>query len=329
VIALFRNYTPFAVFLLFFLTIFTRLGFWGSAPIIAYGDVNNTIWLQIATWWHSIAGTSTFLNGLIVTVLIMSQALALNRIANRFDLFNNPSYLTAMTYILITALFPSWNIISLFSIVNLLVILLLEKCLKLYLEGNNPYLLINIGIFIACICLLINLPAVIILIATIITLLVFRPFKWLDFARLGFGLLTPYYLTLGLLYLYDKLPLFKSALAYEFKWTLHTQPGLAFLIGVTTMLLLTIGGCYYLSKVLGRMVIHTKRYWWVIFIFLTGCVFILPLTFNSHFSNTILIAPYLALVSSNVWLEHRRRWIPGLTLSVLLIIIYILQWLSL
>ncbi len=147
-IAIFRNYTPFAVFLLFLLTILTRLAFINSP------DIEIPFQSDYVLWNQAITGGSSLINGAVVLILIILQSLYINKIANRFDLFNNPTYLTAMTYILITGLVASWNYLSIYLVVNLLVIALFEMCLRLYEGHNNPFIFVNIGIISACITLI-------------------------------------------------------------------------------------------------------------------------------------------------------------------------------
>ena len=82
---------------------------------------------------------------LITFLLLYTQAISFNQLANGQRLMQKPNYLTAMAYLLITSLFKEWNVLSAPLIVNTLMIWVCARMSSLHNTRNVSATLFNIG----------------------------------------------------------------------------------------------------------------------------------------------------------------------------------------
>ncbi len=160
----------------------------------------------------------------------------------------------------------------------------------------------------------------------IIALLIFRSFKLIEWVRLLFGFATPYYILFGFLYINNQSHLIPQIFHWDVEWVVPKVQNQYIIIAACALLLFVIAGSYYLQKFMERMVIHTKRFWWVVLLYFGFSVLILPLSLTNDWSNALLLAPSLSLCINNIWLAHRKKWIPNLMLAILICVVIALQW---
>ena len=83
---------------------------------------------------------------LIAFVLLYTQAIIFNQLANGQRMMQKPNYLTAMAYLLITSLFKEWNVLSAPLIVNSLLVWVWARMAGLGNVKSVTSTLFNIGI---------------------------------------------------------------------------------------------------------------------------------------------------------------------------------------
>ena len=86
--------------------------------------------------------------------IILSQAIQLNLLLSKLKMFQQTSYLPAFSYIVLTALFPYWDVISTGLIANSLSLWILVKLLRLYDQSQPKTLEFNIGLIVGASILL-------------------------------------------------------------------------------------------------------------------------------------------------------------------------------
>ena len=94
----------------------------------------------------TVGNTIPFIYPFISFLLLYTQAITFNKLANDQRLMQKPNYLTAMAYLLITSLFKEWNFLSAPLIVNTLLIWVWANMSGLYNEKKAKSTLFNIGI---------------------------------------------------------------------------------------------------------------------------------------------------------------------------------------
>ena len=119
---------------------------------------------------------------------------------SQFKMFQNISYLPAFTYIILTALFPFWDVISAGLIANSLVIWILVKILRLYDQTQPKTLEFNIGLIVGASILLYE-PIAILIPVVLFALAIIRPFRLPEWLVLLMGILLPFYFVFAFVFL--------------------------------------------------------------------------------------------------------------------------------
>lgn len=120
---------------------------------------------------------SVLSNVFIAGILIFIQAIIFNRVVNNHALLSKPSFLPALLYITGASLFEPFLILSPVLICNFLIILIMDKLLKIGKSSNAIMIMFDVGIFIA-IGTLMYFPFVVMLLLIWLSLLLYRSFNW-------------------------------------------------------------------------------------------------------------------------------------------------------
>lgn len=131
------------------------------------------------------AGANVF----FATIIVLVQALIFNRIINNHGLMARPSYLSALLYITGTSLFMQFLVLSPPLICNFLIIVIIDKFLKLSKTTNAMSTMYDVGMLIA-IGTLVYFPFIMLLLMIWLSLLMYRPFNWREWISGIIGFLT-------------------------------------------------------------------------------------------------------------------------------------------
>jgi hypothetical protein len=113
---------------------------------------------------------------LISFILVLIQAFLLNRICNNKKMFIKPNYLTAMSYILLSSLFPEWTQFSAPLIINTFLIWMFYRVVNLYNTNSPNVAVFNIGLILGLMVLFYE-SALMFLLLIPFSLFIMRPFR--------------------------------------------------------------------------------------------------------------------------------------------------------
>ncbi len=128
------------------------------------------------------------IGGLIVYV----QALILDQILHRYNIFSKPTMIPALIYIMISSMFIEFLSIQPVLIVNFIVLLLLERIFAMYKTDKPIARAFDLGLIIAS-GTFIYFPFIVLLPLVWIGLSVFLPFSWRSWLSGLFGFLILYF----------------------------------------------------------------------------------------------------------------------------------------
>lgn len=128
-------------------------------------------------------------NVFLAALITLVQALIFNRIINNHGLLAKPSYLPALLYITGTSLFLQFLILSPALICNFLLIIIIDKFLKLSKTSSAMSIMFDVGMIIA-IGTLIYFPFILMLLMLWLSLLMYRAFSWREWIAGLIGFLT-------------------------------------------------------------------------------------------------------------------------------------------
>lgn len=321
-VALFKDRTSVSILWLIVLCIFVHSHFSLFPPqVLALGN-DGLISLYLKKY---ITGTHPGTIIIIFFVLISSQALYLNFLFNDQRMFSRSNYLTAMSYILITAVFKEWNQLMPALFANSVLIWLYSKIIKLYNNPNPKSLLFNIGLIIGA-CVLLYHPTALLIIVAIFALLVVRPFNITELLVMFMGVLTPFYFLGAYLFLTDRFHQFATFLP---TWQLNlpdVENELFFFLSIGFIIMVLFIGIYQWQNKNRRMLIHIRKNWGVLIAML---IVMIPLPFinanaslESLFMWAIPVSPFIA----NGFLTPKNNTFPNIMFWLLVMLIIINNW---
>ena len=243
--------------------------------------------------------------------IILSQAIRLNILLSNFKMFQQISYIPAFTYIILTAMFPYWDVISAGLIANSLVIWILVKLLRLYEQSQPKTLEFNIGLIVG-LSIILHEPIAILIAVVLFAIVIIRPFKLAEWLVLIMGILLPFYFIFTYIFLAGNIADFRKFLPkLDWKNPL-VQPSFNVILALIVMGFQLIAGFFYWNKQQTRFIIQVRKYWGVIFLLLI-LTFFQPILFSVQalYASAIVIAPLASFISF-AYATPKRLLIPNL-----------------
>lgn len=317
-----RKFTPINIFLVSVIGLGLCLGIFLNlpehiTPILFEPSINNLIGLRIGP------GLSSGENVMVTLILTLLQAFFLNRTVNNFNLLGKPNFLTALMYMTLVSLFTPFLVLSPPLICNFIAIWMLGKLFNIYKQHDIKGLMFDLGMIVG-IGSLIYFPFIVMVALLWISLLIFRPFNWREWATPLLGFSTVYFL-LGVIYywtgrLQEFLAIFKP-LSYAFPTELSLDVYDYFVIipiAITLLFFLVV-----LKEHFFRSVVHLRKSFQLLF-------FMVLLTLGSFYLNDhitinhfLLCAPPIAIYLGFYFTHSKSKWIyETLYLIIVATIIY-------
>ena len=320
-VSFFKDKSPAAVFGLVIVSIGVRAFFWKQSPSIIISPNDGLIYYLLRNF-SVLAGN---LVAIIYHLLVVIQALRLNYALNDARMFPRPAYTTALAYVLLTALLPSWNNITAALVINSMIIWLIYRMIRLYNTPRPKTLVYNIGLITGCTVLLYfaSLPLVLVAFFAVAFL---RPFRFNEWIILLIGILTPFYFLAGWLFLNDKFYLFTDTFKI-FHLTIIRPANLIVMISTLAFAgLAIIIGIFIWQSNNGRMVIQARKVWSILFVML---ILSLPIVYfmKDAWPNALLLATVpAATFVSNVFFYPKRNIGPALLFWLFVALIVYVNW---
>lgn len=304
---IFKANNPYNNFLLFVYAFLLKFPMFLNpvAPLAKQPD--GFFYRMVLNWLSPIGSSLPVIYAIVAFALMFTQAISLNKIVTTHRLFNKPSYLTGMTYILITSLFTEWFHFSSPLIINTLLIWVLGQLCRLNNSPNPKTILFNIGV-VTGLATFFYFPSIAFALLIIVGLLITRPFILPEWILSLIGILCPYYFMFSWLYLTDRL---KDYRLPEIGITIPQLRGdtLAYIALVIVFLVLIIG-IYFIQTNIRKQLVQARKSWGLIFLYLLVSLFVPFLNETDNFEYWILAAVPVSVISSASFLYPERKWFP-------------------
>lgn len=187
----FRTLNPFNLLLLAVFAVFMRMAiFLNMPPQLSFEFVEPFAKLLVRL--PTADDVSPLASILLALLLVLVQAIIFNRIINNHGLLAKPSYLPALLYITGSSLFLQFLILSPPLICNFLLLLMMDKFLKIGKSPNAIMTMFDIGMIIA-LGALIYFPFIVFLVMLWLSLLLYRSFNWREWVAGIIGFLTIFF----------------------------------------------------------------------------------------------------------------------------------------
>jgi hypothetical protein len=258
-------------------------------------------------WIKPFGSAFPVIYGIITFILLYTQAIGLNKVINDLRLMQKPNYLTAMSYLLITSLFTDWHTLSSPLIANSFIIWVWARMSSIYNDNNAKTALFNIGLAIGC-STFFYFPSLAFSALVIFGLAITRPFRLAEWVITLFGIITPYYFLMAIVFLTDS-------------WKGYTFPGVAFTlpkfvqtkwayVAIAIMLVTAAAGFLYVQQNFRRQLIQARKSWTLVFLFLLVSLCVPFINATSSFNYWILCAPPLAALTGAAFLYSNKKIVP-------------------
>ena len=186
---LFKDKSDLNLIFLLLLSLALHFHVWTNPPLVIANESDGLLSYFLL---HYIKALPPLVLFFLFHTILLSQAIRLNILLSNFKMFQQISYIPAFTYVILTAMFPYWDVISAGLIANSLVIWILVKLLRLYDQNQPKTLEFNIGLILGLSIILYE-PIAILIPVVLFALLIIRPFKLAEWLVLIMGILLPFY----------------------------------------------------------------------------------------------------------------------------------------
>lgn len=259
--------------------------------------------LQLNSVGNVLPGIYSFISFL----LLYTQAISFNQMANGQRLMQKPNYLPAMAYLLITSLFHEWNILSAPLIVNSLLIWVWASMSGLANSRKISAQLFNIGVAIG-IATFFYFPSIAFTVLIIFGLILTRPFNPAEWLLSLLGIISPYYFLISYVFLTDKWKGYKFP-GFSVSFPLFHGSRWA-LAAIIIVLFATMVGIYFVKQNFRRQLVQSRKSWNLVFLYFFVAICIPFINATHTFQYWILCAvPLSALVGASFFYPT-KKWFP-------------------
>ena len=305
---LFRDKAITNIFFLLVLIIAVHFHFFISPATVTIASNEGFIGILLKKYIQPLPSAVIF-NFYIAIVFL--QAIRLNTALNNLKMFHQQHYTVAMSYILFSGFFIQWTSITSALIANFLIIWIYLKLTNLNNHTSPKNTLFNVGLLCG-ITILAYHPTVSLIAIAFFALAIVRPFRIAEWFILLMGILLPFYLLTAYLYLTDQLQLLVQFLPHlQMHLPIDKLNSIAW-IGIAVLIITVVLGIYHNQENSGRMVIHLRKNWGVMFVLLLLMVPI-PFIFKSaSLDSAVLSLVPLSAFAANFYSYPKRLLLPNL-----------------
>ena len=291
---LFRDRSDINLLFLVLLSVALHFHVWIHPPLVIANESDGFLAYILVHYIKQLHPTALMI---LFQVIILSQAIWLNVLMSKLKMFQQVSYLPGLTYIILTALFPFWDVISAGLVVNSLVIWILAKLLRLYDQNQPKSLEFNIGLILGC-SILLYAPIAILIPVVLFALTIIRPFKLSEWLVLLMGVILPFYFIFTYVVLFGSFTNFTHFLPrLDWKNPL-VRPDLNVILALISISIQLLVGLYYWNAQKSRFIIQVRKYWGVLLLVLILTLF-QPIIFSAQalYASAIVLTPLACFIS--------------------------------
>ena len=303
----FKANNPYNNFLLFVYGILLKLPIFFSPQLPQPKTMDGILYKGSLKLFAPIADGVPIIYSFITFALLFIQALSINNLVNSQRMHQKTNYLTGMSYLLITSLFTEWQTLSAPLIVNSILIWVLSKLCTLHNSPRARETIFNIG-FATSVATFFYFPSIAFVLLIMVGLTIARPFKLPEWLMGLVGIAAPFYFFASWLFLTDR-------------WANYQYPGIAVTLprfyetqwayaAIILVLATVVIGGFFIQDNLRRQVVHTRKSWYLLYLYLLGAVLVPFLNATQSFSYWVLAAVPVSAIAASAFLYPDKKWFP-------------------
>ncbi|MBA2501012.1 MAG: hypothetical protein H0V30_14915 [Chitinophagaceae bacterium] len=262
----------------------------------------------ILRWLQPVGENLPAIYPILAFLFIMIQAFWLNGMMNTQRMMTRSTFLPAMSFILVTSLFPEWNYFSAPLLVNFALLFMLNLSFKIYHQTAGKSAIFNMGLAIG-IASFLFFPSVAFFLLAFFALMIMRPFRFNEWLICLLGITAPFYFYI--IYLVVAGNWDPQRLLPYVNIKLPSLIQSIWIAGSTLLLVIPflVGG-YFVQDNLRRMLIQVRKGWSVILIYLLVALLI-PFVNNANtFENWVIATLPIAAFHSCTYFYPLDKLFP-------------------
>lgn len=248
-----------------------------------------------------------FSNVFYAMIIVVIQAIILNRIVNEYNLLGKPSFIPALMYVTASALLEPFVVLNPALIANFFMLWMIEKFLSIYRREKVLPVLFDLGMIIAA-GSMIYFPFVAMLPLVWVVLIIFRPFNWREWLAGIIGFVTIYFFIGTFYYLNNSLDTFFHTvpLARTFKTGFHIN--FYDYIVLIPVILILISSVFTLRQKFYRSNVHVRKAYIVLLFMLVFAILSFYLRTRYNVYHFLLAIPSLSVFMGHFFVSSGKRW---------------------
>jgi hypothetical protein len=330
VIGIFKQKNPVNIFLLLIFGILIKLPVFSAyqQPVLKEND--GVFYRAIVNFLDPYSHQFHPLYSLLAFFILFIQAIMLNQFMNSQRIMTKQNYLPAMSYLLVTSLFPEWNQFSAPLLVNTFLLIILRILFKSYNQSEAKGAMFNCG-FALGVASFLFFPSIAFIIWIFLAMMVIRPFRLNEWLLSILGITTPAYFYAAYLFLTDQwswnalMP--KLSIGFPV-----IQQTLLLAGGLLLIVLPFLTGAWYVQDNLRKMLINIRKAWSLFLLYLLVAIFVPFLQPAENFENWVLVCVPFAAFHASAYMFTAWRMLPllffWLTIAFILYYQYSVGWFS-
>ena len=321
-IRLFRTFNPANIVWLAIFLFLTRIGFAYHLPDktgFPFAELFSRLLLPL-TYQQAIP---PLLNLFAASIMIFIQAVLVNYLVNHFNLLGKSSFLPALLYITLSALFVPFLMLSPALICNFLLIWMLFKLLDLYKGESSKSISYDLGMIVA-IGTMIYLPFIYMFLIIWISLIIFRPFDWREWIACVIGFITIFFFLAVFYYINDKLgDFFDIWRPLGTKFQVHFSINYYNYLVLIPVIVVLVLGTFKLQQNFFKSYVHIRKSFQLLFFVFLIAAFSFYIRNGFHPDHFLLCAVPVSIFCAYYFLYAGVRWFyESLYILLLASIIY-------
>lgn len=327
-IGIFKQKNPVNFFLLLIFGVLIKLPIFSiyQPPILKTYD--GVFYKGIINFLNPYSERFHLLYPLLTFFILFIQAWMLNHFMNSQRILSRQNYLPGMSYLLLTSLFPEWNLFSAPLLVNTFLLIILRILFKTYNQPEAKASVYNIG-FALGVASFIFFPSIAFIIWIFLAMMVIRPFRLNEWLLCILGITTPAYFYAAYLFLTDQWSFNALIPQLGFGFPI-IQQSLLLAGGLLLIVLPFLTGAWYVQDNLRKMLINIRKAWSLFLLYLLVAFFVPFLQPGENFENWILVTVPFAAFHASAYMFTVWRIIPlvffWLTVAFIIYYQYSIGW---
>lgn len=320
----FRQNTPFNVFWLLLLALVLKFHLFVYPIAVTPAGGDGFLYRWLLGFLEPVGKHWPILYSIIAFLLLLTQALTINKLVNDQKLFYRSHYLTAMSFLLITSLFPGWSRLSSVAIINTVLVWVWARLSKLYNDPSAKTSIFNIG-FAISMASFFYFPVLVFGLLMLIGIFIMRPPRISEIIIGIMGLLTPYYLLGSYLFLTADFSV--AGLFPSFNFVLPAIKRNFFqYVSPLILLMFVLFGLYFVQQNAARTVIQVRKSWGILVLYLLVALILPFINLSAASDYWVLAAIPIAAMAAAMFYYQEGSLVSYLICWAIFIYVMIYAW---